>query len=71
MPAQLKGSVDRFEHREKSLCLLRRFEALHLSFSYAGGLMRVLGPIVQISVLTVIDAGEQLMLGDSIATAAY
>jgi hypothetical protein len=33
--------------------------------------MRVLGPIVQISVLTVIDAGEQLMLGDSIATAAY
>jgi hypothetical protein len=30
MPPQSKGNVDRFEHRKKAVCLLRRFETLHL-----------------------------------------
>ncbi len=67
MSAQSKGSVERFEHREKALCLLRRFEALHLSFSYAGWLMPVLGSIVQIAALPVFYVGHDQLLRCSIA----
>jgi hypothetical protein len=67
MPAQSKGSVERFEHREKALSLFRRFEALHLSFSYAGGLMRILGSIVQITALPMFYVGHDELLGCSIA----
>jgi hypothetical protein len=67
MPTQSKGSVERFEYREKALRLLRRFETLHLSFSYAGWLMRVLGSIVQITALPMSYVGHDQLLGCSIA----
>jgi hypothetical protein len=42
MSAKSKRSVDRLEHPEKTLSVLWRLKALHLSFSHAGWLMRVL-----------------------------
>ncbi len=53
MSAQAKGGVDRLEHTEKTLSVLWRLKALHLPFSHAGRLMRVLGSIVQITALPV------------------
>jgi hypothetical protein len=52
---------------EEVLRLFGRFEALHLPLSPSRRPMRVLGPIVQISALSVLDAGKQLTPSDTIA----
>jgi hypothetical protein len=57
MPTQSKRSVDRFECRQEALGLLRRLEALHLSLSDTGWLMRVLGSVIQIAVLPMHQVG--------------
>jgi hypothetical protein len=52
MPAYAKRTIDRFEEREKALGLLGRGKPLHLSFSHAGWLMRILGSIVKVAALS-------------------
>src|SRR6476469_5573924 len=52
---------------EEVLRLFGRFEPLHLPLSSSRRPMRILGPIVQISALSVLDAGKQLTLSDTIA----
>jgi hypothetical protein len=54
--------------REEVLRLFARFEPLHLPLSSSRWSMRVLGPIVQISALSVLDAGKQLTPSDAIAS---
>ncbi|HUN40245.1 MAG TPA: hypothetical protein VMU81_08155 [Acetobacteraceae bacterium] len=60
-------TVDEGVSGEEVLGLLGRFEPLHLSLSSSRRSMRVLGPIVQISALSMLDAGKQLTLSDTIA----
>jgi len=43
---------------QEALCLARRLEALHLSFSLSRGLVRVPRPVVQPFVLPVLDRGR-------------
>src|SRR3954454_632288 len=52
---------------EETLCLPRRFEALHLSLASARGLMRVLRPVVETLVLPVLNAWHNLLPRRSIA----
>jgi hypothetical protein len=52
---------------EEVLGLPREFEPLHLTLSSLRRSMRVLGPIVQISALSVLDARKQLTLSDAVA----
>jgi hypothetical protein len=52
---------------EKVLGLPRRFEPLHLPLSSSRWSMRVFGPIIQISALSVLDAWKQLTLSDAVA----
>jgi hypothetical protein len=52
---------------EEVLGLLGRFEPLHLPLSSSCWPMRVLGSIIQISALSVLDAGEQLTLSNAVA----
>jgi hypothetical protein len=52
---------------EEVLGLPGRFEALHLPLSSSRWSMRVLGPIVEISAFSVLDARKQLTLGDAVA----
>jgi len=67
MAAQAKGSVDRLEHTEKTLSVLWGLKALHLPFSHANWLMRVLDSIVQITALPVFHARQNQLLRCSIA----
>jgi Phosphatidylethanolamine-binding protein len=67
MSAQAKGSVDRLEHTEKTLSVLWRLKALHLPFSHADWLMRVLGSVVQITALPVFHVWQNQLLRCSIA----
>ncbi len=52
--------------REKALGTAWRFEALHPSFPLAGGLMGVLRPVIQIPMLAMFHARQELPLGGSI-----
>jgi hypothetical protein len=52
---------------EEVLGLFGRFEPLHLPLLSSRRSMRVLGPIVQISALSVLDAAKQLTLSDAMA----
>jgi hypothetical protein len=52
---------------EEALRLFGRFEPLHLPLPSPGRSMRILGPIVQVSALSVLDAGKQLAPGHTIA----
>ena len=49
--------------RDEALNLSGRLEPLHLSFSSAGWLVRILRPVVQPLVLAVLDARHDLFLG--------
>src|SRR4051794_30918869 len=60
--AEMKGVVDLVVGGEETLCLSRRLEALHLSFSPSRRLMRVLGSIVQALVLSMLNARHDLPL---------
>ena len=53
--------------REKPLGLSWRFEALHAPFPLARGLVGVLRAVVQIAVLPMLHAGQDLPLGGTIA----
>ena len=64
---RMEVTVDEGVSGEEVLGLLGRFEPLHLSLSSSRRSMRVLGPIVQISALSVLNAGKQLTLSDAIA----
>ena len=66
MSSGMEATVDEGVSGEEVLSLLGRLEPLHLPFSSSRWPMRVLGPIVQISALSVLDAGEQLTLGDAV-----
>jgi len=60
-------TVDEGVSGEEVLGLLGRFEPLHLLLSSSRRSMRVLGRVVQVSALSVLNAGKQLTLSDTIA----
>jgi len=62
----MEVTVDECVSGEEVLGLLGRFEPLHLPFSSSRWSMRVLGPVVQISALSVLDAGKELALRNAI-----
>src|SRR5262245_12039250 len=53
--------------REETLGLSRRFEPLHVSFALTGGLMRVLGAVVEVPMLAMFHPGENVALSSSVA----
>jgi hypothetical protein len=65
MSAVTEVAVNEGVGGEELLCLPRRFEPLHLPLSSSRRTMRVLGPIIQISALSVLDARKQPPLGDA------
>ena len=67
MSTRTEVTVDEGVSGEEVLGLFGRFEPLHLPLSSSRRLMRVLGPIVQISALSVLDAAKQLTLSDAMA----
>ena len=67
MSAGTEVAVDEGVGGEEVLGLPGRFEALHLPLSSSRRTMRVLGPIIQISALSVLDARKQLTLSDAVA----
>src|SRR4051812_3362844 len=60
--AEVEEVVDPVVGREKTLCLPGRLEPLHLPFSSACRLVRILGPVVQSFMLPVLDTGHDLPL---------
>ena len=68
MSAGMEVAVDECVSGEEVLGLSGRFEPLHLPLSSSRRSMRVLGPIVQISALSMLDARKQLTLSDAIAS---
>src|SRR5262245_17269161 len=60
-------AVDERMSGEEVLRLFGRFEPLHLPLSSSRRSMRVLGTIVEVSALSVLDAGKQLTPSDAIA----
>ena len=67
MPAWTEVLGDGTIHGEKSLCMPRRFEALHAALPLAGGLVRVLGAVVEIAVLAMFHPRQYLTLRGAIA----
>jgi hypothetical protein len=65
--AGLEVTVDKCVSGEEILGLPGRFESLHLPLSSSRRPMRVFSPIIQVSALSVLDAGKQLTLSDAIA----
>src|SRR4051794_15771953 len=65
--AEMKGVVDLVVGREETLCLPRRLEALHLSFSPSRWLVRVLGSVVQSFMLPMFDTRHDLPLCRTVA----
>ena len=68
MSRRMEVAVDEGMSGEEVLRLFGRFEPLHLPLSSARRPMRVPGPIVQVSALSVLDAGKQLTASDTIAS---
>ncbi len=67
MSRRMEVAVDEGMSGEEVLRLFGRFEPLHLPLSSARRPMRVPGPNVQVSALSVLDAGKQLTPSDAIA----
>ena len=67
MSTRMEVTVGEGVSGEEVLDLFGRFEPLHLPPSSSRPSVRVLGPIVQISALSVLDAGKQMTLSDAIA----
>ena len=67
MSTRMEVTVDEGMSGEEVLGLFGRFEPLPLPLSSSRRSMRVLGPIVQISALSALNAGKQLTLSDPIA----
>src|SRR3954454_7361250 len=59
---EMEEVVDLVVGGEETLCLPGRFEALHLPFSSARRLVRILGPVVETLVSAVLDTRHQLLL---------
>ena len=55
--AKLEVVVDPAVGGEEAPCMTGRLEPLHLPFSSARGLVRHLGPVVEVAALAVLDAG--------------
>ena len=55
---ELEMIVDSTMGGKKMLGMTRLFEPLHLSFSSSRGLVRHLGPIIEIAALAMRDAGQ-------------
>ena len=64
----MEVSMDERVSEEKVLCLLGRFEPLHLSLAAPRWPMGVLGAIVQISALSMFDTRKQTALSDPVAS---
>jgi hypothetical protein len=62
-----EGGVDLAMGRQKALRLTGRFESPHLSLSLRSGLMRYFGAVVDPLVLTMLNAGHDLLFGGSVA----
>src|ERR1700758_4002548 len=67
MPSGPKMCGDATEGRQEPLGMPDRFKAFHRPFTLSGGLMRVLGSIVQILRLPVGHRGHQLAVSDPVA----
>jgi hypothetical protein len=67
MPVRAEVLRDRPISRQEPLGSARGLEPLHAPLPLAGGLVRVLGAVVQILVLAMFHAREQLALGGSVA----
>ena len=52
---------------EEALRMARRLEPLHLPFSSSRGLVRDLGPVVEVAALPTFDAGQDLALRRAVA----
>jgi len=65
--AEKEEVADRVVGRRETLCLAWRLEPLHLPLSPSRRLVRVLRPVVQPLVLSVLDRGHHLALGRSAA----
>jgi hypothetical protein len=63
----MEVTVDEGVGGEEVMPLFGRFEALHLPLSSSRRPMRVFGLVIQISALSVLNAGKQLTLSDAIA----
>jgi hypothetical protein len=66
MPARSKMLGNRTIGSEEALGVARGLEPLHAPLPLAGGLMGILGAIVEIAVLPMLDAGQDLPLGSSV-----
>ena len=67
MPPKPEVLGDGTTSSEEALGVTRGLESLHTSLSLAGGLVGVLSPVVEIGMLAMFHAGENLLLGGSIA----
>ncbi len=63
----LKEIVDRAVDGEKALDVAQRFEASHVAFPLAGGLVRDFGAVVGIFTSAMMDGGEGGPLGCGVA----
>ena len=67
MPSRPEVCGDAAEGRQEPLRMPRRFEAFHRPFALSGGLMRVLGAVVQIPRPPVLHRRHELAVGDLVA----
>ena len=65
--AELEVVVDPAMGGEETLRMAGRFEPLHLPFSSSRGLVRHLGPVVEVAALPVFDPGQDLAFGRAVA----
>src|SRR5262245_15762731 len=67
MPAEPEVLGDRARSGQEPLDVPRGFKPLHTLLPLAGGLMGVLGAVIEIAVLAMFDPWKNLALGGSIA----
>ena len=67
MPSRPEVCGDAAEGGQEPLRMPRRFEAFHRPFALSGGLMRVLGAVVQIPRPPVLHRRQELAVGDLLA----
>ena len=67
MPSRPQVCGDAAEGRQEPLRMPRRFEAFHRPFALSGGLMRVLGAVVQIPRPPVLHRRHERAVGDLVA----
>jgi hypothetical protein len=55
-------------HLEKALCMLGRLEALHTALALSGRLMRILGTVIEIPMLTVSNTRHHHSFGGTVTS---